>query len=232
MKKLKILIITICIIFLTGCTVDYNIEVNKDTTISESFSADEHKSAFTHTQIMEANIVVNNMVEREMERLEEIGYNYKLTMDDENVITTFTNSYLNFNEYISKAQPTYTQWFDTINVVENGDIVEFHATDFVPFSTANPSKYIVNDLNINLIIPFEVTSHNADATAIIDNKIIYTWNIDEDTTSKEIKINYNVAKDAKTSWTFELIIGILILAIVIGIIVYRKIQKTDEINKI
>ncbi len=232
MNKIKIVVISFLVLALTGCTVEYNIEILEDTTIKEDFSTIDHKSAYAHSQILEPNVVINNAIEKEMDRLDEIGYNYKQDFYDDYVTVSFNNTYQDFNEYIDKAKDTYTQWFETVNVSTIGTVVQFQATDFYQFVEWDPNKYIVNELNINMIIPFEVTKHNADETKIVDNKVVYTWNINEETEAKEINITYDTSKKAKTSWTFEIVIGILILTIIIITIVYNKIIKIENVNKI
>ncbi len=232
MKRVKLIILSITILFLTGCTVNYNIEIEEDTTLKEYVELKEHRSAFYNSEIMDGQVLINNMIEEEIPHLTRMGYNYKNSYLEDYVYVDLNNTYDSFNDYITTSEDVYTQWFETLNVIETGTIVEFEAVDFLPYSPGNINKYDAENVNINIIVPFAVSSHNADRVSVIEDKIAYTWTIDEETTDKTINIVYDTSKKAKTSWTFEIIIGILVLAIAIAIYISQKKQKFDKINKI
>ena len=168
MKKIKIFIFLCSILLLSGCSVEYNLTLNDDLTVSEKVVATERTKrmeALTKQKGEQAVNYLYNMFKRDDE-------NITLTSreDDYNTYATAIISHEDINDYASKFS---SDVFNNVNVTKDGNIITFSTTQKELLSSDTNYSLLYDDITVNVTIPFEVTSNNADK--VTGNT--YTWNI-------------------------------------------------------
>ena len=85
-------------------------------------------------------------------------------------------------------------------------------------NTQDPTRYVIDEGTVNIIVPFKVLEHNADDVDLSNNK--YTWYVNS-SNDKTIYIKLDSNKKAN-NWDLYIILGSLLL---IGLLTYIIIQK-------
>ena len=231
MKYLKKILFVFIIFILSGCSVEYNLYVNEDKTVSEKVIAEEKTNkleSLTRTKGDQAITYIYNMYKREGE---DINLSNQSSKDTTKVLATAYHN--NIEEYASKF---------TSDVIKKADVTK---SDGVVTLLLNQSQKLNNDesysliydnIKVNINIPFKVIEHNADT--VTGNT--YTWNISRNSDLKNIKISYDEEKiKNKTSIkinnkTFNINYGIIagsviiVLVLLIILFVYVNNKKHNK----
>lgn len=232
MKKIKIFIFLCSILLLSGCSVEYNLTLNDDLTVSEKVVATERTKrmeALTKQKGEQAVNYLYNMFKRDDE-------NITLTSreDDYNTYATAITSYEDINDYASKFS---SDVFNNVNVTKDGNIITFSTTQKELLSSDTNYSLLYDDITVNVTIPFEVTSNNADK--VTGNT--YTWNIKKNTDyktiefaykegNKEDQVNINVNDETyNIQYGVIIVIGLVIIIGSIVLFVYIKNKKNNVI---
>lgn len=208
MKKILFLII-ICL-FLTGCTVNYNLEIN-DTTFKESITGNVLNSELNTNDSSSINnyLFLLNGDQPSFYKNDNIFYNKETnnTQDGINFEYTYTFNENNFNN-----SRIINECFDNhiYNYVDN----KYYLVVSGKFN-CNYSDIT----NINITTNYNVTSNNA--TKIKNNT--YTWTIDE--TNKDdlyffITIDKSTNSKLDLSWNTFKTIGLILIILLSGICIY------------
>ena len=232
MKKIKIFIFLCSILLLSGCSVEYDLTLNDDLTVSEKVVATERTKrmeALTKQKGEQAVNYLYNMFKRD-------GEDITLTSreDDYNTYATAITSHEDINDYASKFS---SDVFNNVNVTKDGNIITFSTTQKELLSSDTNYSLLYDDITVNVTIPFEVTSNNADK--VTGNT--YTWNIKKNTDYKTIQFSYKEGNKEDqvnvnvNDETYNIQYGVIIsvgLIIVIGSIVlfvYIKNKKNNVV---
>ncbi len=232
MKKIKIFIFLCSILLLSGCSVEYNLTLNDDLTVSEKVVATERTKrmeALTKQKGEQAVNYLYNMFKRDDE-------NITLTSreDDYNTYATAITSHENINDYASKFS---SDVFNNVNVTKDGNIITFSTTQKELLSSDTNYSLLYDDITVNVTIPFEVTSNNADK--VTGNT--YTWNIKKNTDYKTIEFSYkegnkedqvNINVNDETyniQYGVIIAVGLIILIGSIVLFVYIKNKKNNVV---
>lgn len=215
MKKILFLI-TICL-FLTGCTVNYNLDItdnNFKETITGNVTKEEIKKEENSTDIghylyflnSEQNVFYNN---------NDILYN-KVTNNTDNGID-FEYEYT-FNEDNFSNSRILNECFDNYNFKTEDN--KYHIFLYGDFKCAYTEK-----TNIKITTDYKVTAHNAKK----ENKNTYTWTINENET-EDLNLFITIDKSQKASndfihWNTLKTISLILLIILstIAIVIGKKI---------
>ncbi len=229
MKKLKIFIFLCLVLLLSGCSVEYDLTLNDDFTVSEKVVATEktkRMEALTKQKGKQAVNYLYNMFKRN-------GEDITLTSRDDDY-NTYATSHDDINYYASKFS---SDVFDNVNVTKDGNIITFSTKQKELLSSDTNYSLLYDDITVNVTIPFEVISNNADKV----NGNTYTWNIKKDSDYKTIEFSYKEGnkKDEVNinvnNETYNIHYGVIIvigLVIIIGSIVlfvYIKNKKNNVI---
>ena len=223
-NKLKIIILLV-LIFTTGCTVDYDLKINKDLSIEESFIAFD-----TRENLKEKNYnSFNNMIEAN-KRLTTVNTdlyvieNYK---NEDLLGVKVKRDYKSIDDYISQVNK-YDLFLNKTTYTLDSDIATIKFSPVYEENEEFATIFYTIDSNINIQIPFEVKDHNADS--VDENRNIYTWNLNNYTAYKDdFYISFDTTKrQYNTSYIF-MIIPILIAGVVLIIFINFKAKKTDRI---
>ncbi|MBR2603970.1 MAG: hypothetical protein IKE10_03010 [Bacilli bacterium] len=214
MKKIKVLILLIAIILISGCSGTYNLTIDKDLSVEEKMNIVLEGKAEDYDKVV--SLFTSNNIDSEK---------YKIITEEDNLNIEYKDVYNSVEEYLLNSF-LYKQLFDSISF--NTDRKQFSLEASNIFNnTSGKLNYSnkINKLKINVITPFEVIDNNADS--IKDNK--YTWVIDNNTKEKDAYIVFNVKGKILS---FGTILIICSFALVIIILISMLIKKMFNSRKI
>lgn len=225
----KNLILLFIVFLLSGCTVDYQLTIDKDGKVSEDARAMEDKEFFKEYSKSSIGRVVGFLIDPYSEELNKNNYNTNTIINSDTGGANLSKQYDSVEDY-SKNTKLVGQFSDKVIYKEDGSKVTLSVKGKLSDQEQNQDKFPIDSATIIIELPFEVTENNADK--IVGRK--YVWNL-ESGKEKEIKIVYNknkIAKDNENNIVIYVLIGAVVL-IIIGIIAVFNIKsKREEMNKI
>lgn len=201
--KYKIFLLIICIIFLSSCNVNYNIEIKKDKSSSETITINNIDNFYKKNEI-------DDVIKDYFPSLKNIEYN----IDNNNlIIKRNSDKYYNLNRNY-----TIEKEFGILEIDLNK--ISFKPNyDKCIFLFSDGGEYINNDkIDINLTIPFKVKNSNADKV----NDKIYTWTYNANDCNKELYVEFG---NSNISNLILIFIGIVIIIICIIVLKKRKLKQ-------
>lgn len=225
----KIVICIIILIFSSGCTVNYDLEINKDESVLENVEATE----LTKIVKSKTNLEGENAVDYLFNMFNRGDDQIKVSSKEENgqLVATAYRSYSSLIEYSNYFD---SDLFDDINITRDGKKLTITAQQSQKLGGVGKTL-VYDDVSIRIKSPFMVTDNNADE---IEGST-YIWNIKKGEDLKTIKYTINV-KDKKNSANIDIgkktvninygyiAIGIFTIAIVtMFIIVLIKNKKNN-----
>ncbi len=255
MKNYKKILLFISLLFMTGCSVDYKIEIydNKKYAVSEEFRVIDGEVKFEYNlSELVTNIQFRNGMYYDFYELEDAG-DYCIDSDDKNcnpndVLVPYgigaIKKYTKLTDINnSKAVSDY---FGKINISSNGTKYKITGTPDsslgAMMNDINLFKKTISSLKVSIIVPYTVTNHNADS---FENRT-YIWNFDTDNYSKKT-INLEYSLDSNVEITTKIndptktnssksnfnimyiIIGLVSIAIIIGIYLLIKNRNNNKV---
>ena len=229
-NKLKMMILFIIIIMTSGCSVEYNLIINEDYSVSEKVIALENTKKMESLTRLKGDSAITylyNTFKRDGEKI-----NLSSNVESKNTKVTATTSHSSIEEYMSKFK---SDVFKKVIVQKNNGVVTFTADQTEKLSSDEDYSLIYDDITVNIYVPFKVIEHNADSV----NGNTYSWTIKKDNNLKNIKIlydegskknNVNIKINNKTyniNYVIIVISGIIVLLLVITLIVYIKNKKNN-----
>jgi len=224
MKK-KIIILILLLLLVTGCTTDYNLNIEPDY-ITEEITATIPKSSIPSQRDAEKKYKIENDDQitpfltnpQYVFEDNDIIYNKTVKLDESNNYIVNLNYKYNFNDYLkSKA---YKECFQEsyINIEENKTIpVVFKGKFYCLYG---------DSININITSTRKVLGNNADYI----NGNTYTWVIDNNNVDNtNIQILFSDEKISNTSQLIYLIlVGVLIVVILIDVYMIKNKTKKKK----
>lgn len=231
MKKLKLFILLICIFLLCGCTIQYDITIDEQLGMEESMVISE-KSEFYQDYLFSTPKEVSEMILGVyQEELDSLNYQYSIEATGKTTLTNHYNSYLT---YVNDNR-IFNQFFEKILSSENGNIITiYNEGEFYPYTEGNPNYFQVEEININVKLPFKVLENNADKVDKKNN--IYTWTITKETENKTFLLKFD---KSKKSFTFTQMVNLIVISIFVLLIgglgfsffwIYNRYQKMSHWN--
>lgn len=241
MRK-KIVLLLLCLLF-TGCKIEYNLKINNDNSYTERIDLLKY---FENNDYVEEYYpggpelnIASILREDAREYLGKLGFNnysledisapdyegvrVKRNYEDHNVF--------GYNMAIKKL-------YEELSVTEENGIITLEAKGYNPKPIERKYEEIgmeIHNTVFTIELPFKVIENNADDVDSADN--IYKWYVDENTTTKDILLKYDVNDiyelNLKTIGTkinmniIYIVLGILILGF-IGWLGYLYIKKIYE----
>lgn len=189
MKNIKKIIFFSFILFLTGCSVNYKLTINKDSTINEKVVAKENTNRMkSKTNLDEKQSVtfLTNIYNRNKS-----DFKTSTKSDGYNTEVTAFLSYDSIEKYRDNFS---TDIIKKVKVNRDGDIVTLTAKQSVKLDSNASRSLIYDDITVQIEVPFVVIDNNADQV----NGNTYTWYIKKDKDIKTIRIKYK-DKEIKNS---------------------------------
>lgn len=234
MKK-RIIILLILALFTTGCTCEYNLKIENG----------EYQE--TVTLIGENNQEINLLDDKYSIPVDKEIYNHPgdpdtvPQTDGENYKYNFSGNKLtftyDFNDNSYQNSSAVSNCYNTLTVGYHNDSTIISTSSNAICFSRYPT---LNNIQVNVTIDGEVSSHNADSV----NGNIYTWNLTrENADSKSINLIFkekatgkegannpiSEVKKTKKDYSMYILGGILLVLFLIGYRIYIKI-KSDENN--
>ncbi len=211
------LILIFLIIFLTGCSGNYNLNINEDMSVDEELylNIENKENLYQKTlKIFEENNISKDK--------------YTVSIKENNIEINYKDSFLSIEEYLLNSK-VYHNMFDEIQFNKSSDYIDLYVNDKIKIKDnstyLNGSNLTDFDvIQLNITNPFEVNFSNAE----IVNDNIYTWTITKDDITKKIQMQF---KPQLNIFPYrEVIVGSVIFIcfaiILISIYIrYRKKQK-------
>ncbi len=213
------IIILLSLLLLTGCTVNYNLEINKDTlneTITGTVTKEESSQDSNATGLSTIYSIINEE-QKPIYNKEEL-YQKDLKESGNNINYTFKYNY-NIEDFVNST---------IINTCfENKEIEEIDNYYSIKLSG---NFYCLYNKKINIAVTsnLKVASNNADK--IKDNT--YIWTIDKNTTDIELVVDKNTpyTKPIKRgiSSTFRIVCFIVLVVLSsLAYILYKKKNSSE-----
>lgn len=240
--RMKVLLLLLCL-FLTGCKIEYKLEINNDNSYSERIDLLKYFKDNDYTDEYyyggpELDIAAM-LREDAREYLGKLGFtSYSIgnisAKDYEGVRVTRNYEEHNVFGYNMAIRKLYEE----LIVTEEKGIITLEAKGYNPEPIERKYEDIgmeIHDTVFTIELPFKVIENNADEVNTDDN--IYRWYIDEETVTKDILLKYDVNDiyelNMKTIGTkvnmniIYIILGILIIGFITGSL-YLYIKKIYE----
>lgn len=236
MKKILILI---CVLLLTGCSVDYNLVITDKQEVREKFTV-----AIDNTSILERYDTIDEFLNYYTEYYPEIKgfeyYNIKGKKQNNNVTILKVNSKYNSLKEYTKSKG-YISMFSNALVETQGKYTTFKSSENFYLKKLKSDTLMEGDIyydefKINIKFYNKVVSHNAD---IVDEKNnIYTWIVTKDNakdtvefkTSGEKRYDVIIKDYIENNIVATSIVGGLVLILIIGgIAFYINYRKNQEL---
>ena len=228
MKKLMLITLIGLIFLLSGCSVNYKLNITEDlifeeeisvlelTNVLSLFSEDVEEFIFSSVEFYSSNEEYNN---------------YYIYDSSDTKVTSISGqaTYLSFDDYKNRNL-LKDDFFSDCSFIINDEIVELKF-----FGNESNNLFIGNELggtiidsaSINITVPFKVISSNAERVDKETNT--YTWIYDKNNYEKDITMEFDMSDNHTKEATYVIYIigGIIVWLIVIGIYIYYRYKKNS-----
>lgn len=224
MRKIKILVLICGMFLLSGCSVEYNLTINKNT-MEEDINAIFDKA--TESELASRMEPIRRSAYYNYDTRENEYYIFNKREDDNNIILSYNYEYTGNNLYKSEAA-SRCYYKRIVNVTDENITIN---TDNQVACLFKDGEREIDDITVNIKTDLIVLENNADEV----NDKTYTWYInDQNYTNKPIyiKIDKNIKeKENISNLTIVLFIfGIIVIGIIVYIIIKFKYSKNNKIS--
>lgn len=219
MKK-NILLITM-LIFLTGCSVNYNLKFNKDTieeNITINVENEQEKQNTKYFENRDFYAIIDAKTESQYRKEKDKNSNYNFSY--EYSLKDFKNS-------------RFTSCYDAYTLTDDDGIISLNTSKKFKCLTYDYNN--IDNLTINITTDYKVVETNADEV----EGNTYKWNINKNNSeNKPIKFSYNVNKKRRITLSeflkenkLSIIIALIALSlfVLITISIYIKHKRVNKI---
>ena len=218
-KKLKIFIICILLILVTGCSCNYNLKINDDMSINEELylTIDNSNNAYTKTlKIFKENNIPED--------------DYEVVLSDNNVRITYNKKYDSIEEYLLNSK-VYHELIDEIQFNKSNNYIDLYVNQKLKVSNDNGIKMNgtnlvdLDVLQINIENPFDVIFSNAE----IVNDNVYTWTIKKGDTEKKIQMQFKPSLNIFPYKQVAVLSTVIVCILIIIFTIYGRYKKRQKI---
>ena len=207
----KLLLVSILVILITGCSGNYNLKINEDLSLEEELDITIPKDNNAYQKTI--SLFENNDISKDK---------YNVIISDNDVKINYKDSFISIEDYMLNSK-VYPQLFSNIKYNKSDDSIELLVDENLKLKNSNNiiNGTNLNDLNViqvNITNPFKVIKSNAEL--VNENK--YTWSIKNSDVEKKIQIEF---KPSLNQFPLRaVIVGsvILLVIIIFGIILLRR----------
>ncbi|MBR4830934.1 MAG: hypothetical protein IKZ96_04185 [Bacilli bacterium] len=234
MKYIKrVLIILFFVIMISGCKVNYELQINKDLSVNEKVTATEN----TNRMKSRTNLDISQSVSY-LYKIYKTSYmgddNYSIISADSTTSATVNNSYSSIEEYSKNFK---TDIFEEKIVCKDKNHIRIEFDQFGLINTKASNRYVYDEIEVVIEVPFEVSDHNADK--VVNNK--YTWYVKADTDEyKNIMIEFDGNRPKNSAaikfgdkafsigYEYLFIVAAVLAIIIVIVVVYIKNKKNNR----
>ena len=218
-KKLKIFIIGILLILVTGCSGNYNLKINDDMSINEELYLTIDNTNNTYTKTLKI-FKENNIPEKD----------YEVVLSDNNVRITYNKKYDSIEEYLLNSK-VYHELIDEIQFNKSNNYIDLYVNQKLKVSNDNGIKMNgtnlvdLDVLQINIENPFDVIFSNAE----IVNDNVYTWTIKKGDTEKKIQMQFKPSLNIFPYKQVAVLSTVIVCILIIIFTIYGRYKKRQKI---
>lgn len=244
MKKNKLrylILIFSSLLLFTGCSAEYNLTVLNDLSLYEYIVVTDGEDKYNKASDMISAVK------------EEYGHDYTIyqhVYDDEfetNIQYYGLDALKKYSSYKDYSSKVVSEYFGNVSLTKSGSKFTLKATPGNQISSfmsdVNYIKASLDELTVNVSVPFKVISNNADSS----NNNTYTWNYRKDDYDRKIELVFDISdktdyngsvdnndKDSSTtknSNSYLKYVVILLGVVIVGVI-WFFINKREKNNSI
>lgn len=218
MKRFKKIYIFILIILLTGCSGNYDVNINKDLGVEENLNLSIENNISNYEKTLK--IFDENKINKK---------DYSIKRKSDEIEINYNKKYDSIDEYILNSK-IYKQMIDSIDYNKTNKYVDIYIDQYIKNKTEN-DEFITGNINdidflqINIKTPYNVIFTNAETS----NENVYSWTIDKNTTRKKILLQFS---NKEKGISISQIIILSVLCITILIFLFNIVRKYKNANKI
>ena len=214
MKKIKVVILLLIVLLVSGCSGVYNLEINKDLTVKEELNLVLDNESSNYDKI-------NDLLNRNKTDNSE----YKLVNEGDNLNLSYTRTYDSIEDYLLES-PIYKQLFDNITYNTDRKEISLEASNILNLKS-NSLNYSNNVrlIQINVTTPFKILEENSD----LSSENTYSWTINNNTQEKDIFISFSTNSNKLNTGTKIIIATMTVAAIIILIIIIKRLLESRKI---
>lgn len=228
----KLSISLLMLIVLSGCTVDYNLEITKDLIIDETININE-KTIKINKQVLDEEFFIDSLIDDYKKLNNYSTYMFEKNINNSESIVIARKHYLGIEDYKNNNE-AYKMIFEDYTISNQGNVYTFaykinNKNDILLFKEDELYDSLVNDINFNITLPFKVLEENSDSMDEKQSK--YTWKINKEQELKDIVIVFDISKEPLKKETIGLfaIAGLFALLVVIVIFGFYKYKRFNKI---
>ena len=213
-KLIKILLVGILVILITGCSGNYNLKINEDLSLEEELDITIPNNNDTYQKTL--NIFENNEIDKDK---------FSVTKSENVVKINYKDKFSSIEDYILNSK-VYPQLFSNIQYNKKDNIIDLTINENIKLKNNdnNLNGTNLNDLDViqvNVTNPFKVYDSNAELV----NEKVYTWTIKNSDVEKKIQIQFKQTLDQFPLRAVVVGSVILLVIIIFGIILLRRYKK-------
>lgn len=217
-KKLLILLL---LFFITGCKVNYKLDITKDLKVKEELSPSETIEYFDKEyEYYEREDAIDALYRVFKDRIS-VKYDYVHNKNETGIIAT--HDYKSLKNYL-KENNLYKQFFENIDYIEKGSIITIKSTgDFYKYTCQDNTKFIIEDFELQIKIPFKVIENNADEV----KGNTYIWRINSKTEDKKIVLKFDSSILNANKYDLLIIISLVVIIVLAVLFVRYKVKSSN-----
>lgn len=189
----KICLVLFIIVFLTGCTLNYDIKIYDDESVDEIFSLEINNSLFGNDKnVIKAKIEKDIEDYKKNTLFEDYIFSYKI--EDQTTKVFAEKKYINlasfYDSYFIKRIFTNSNFIENNNLM-NLNFRNYDDTMFYGYRTESEGEIVLTDediqkFTINLYFERKILEHNSVEFNENENKYSWTYNPNQDYSNIEI----------------------------------------------
>lgn len=222
----KLFVLLGCILFLTGCDVNYNLVINEDSfdeTITMSFLKSQTSYDDLSVYLESKTPVTVNLNENRF---------YDVDMSDDSNYYNLIYKFKQDSDSISKAY-FISNCYPNAQIINSDDVIQLSSgQEFMCFNGDDGLK--ADSIKINITTDLKVLSNNADSVS----GNVYTWNIDGTNYNnkpinmriqKPVNIVKKVSENTDSYLLLFIVIAILVLSLIVYLLIKFRAKKNNTI---
>ena len=219
MKRIVVLVLFVFLV--TGCSVEYHLDINEDLTIIEQAKLTGTKDFFDSYYKTTKTNVLKSYLDIYGNTLEENNYTYKLEQGDTPYVSV-SKKFDSINNYTENSI-LLSNYFEEVKYIENGNIKRIETSGYDKgTSDDNRDRFYLSELTISITCPFKVKENNAKRVNENTNTYYFELSDDGDKIILEFDASRKFNPQSKTIRTILAMIGIIIASWVTVIILNKK----------
>lgn len=217
-KKIQVILLSLLLIFLTGCSGNYDLNINNDLSIDEKLelSIDNSKDAYNKTvELFEKNNIDSKK--------------YDVSINGNFVRIKYNDKFDSIGDYILNSK-VYTLLFNKIEYNSSNNIIDLYVNENIKlknnYTQLNGTNLTDLDvIQVNITNPYKVVITNAE---IINDKT-YTWSITNKDELKKIQMQFKTSLDKFP--IKPVVVGslIIIVSLILLYNLYKRFMKSKNI---